>query len=385
MAMKPVRVSQLNAYIKRIVQADPLLGNISVIGEVSNVKYHGTGHIYFTMKDENSKVNCFLPSDIAAELRFELADGMEIIVSGYVYIYEKGGTYSLNIRDIEVSGPGGLSIAFEKLKEKLSKEGLFDVRYKKPLPKFPEKIALVTSGSGAAIEDMLKIIKKRNNIVDILIYPVLVQGEGAARDIAGAIKTINDKFPETDIIITGRGGGSIEELWAFNEEIVARCIYESKIPVISAVGHEIDITIADFAADVRAETPSAAAHLAVPDISELKTNVSSLKSNLYDTIERYIRNKRRLLDVYNIDAFIKNFENKIELYESRVNSCKIKLDSLNPSNIMSLGYGAILDKNGKLTGTVSAFKPGDSLTAVFADGKAVCDVKEIKGGWDVKN
>jgi exodeoxyribonuclease VII large subunit len=378
MAMKPVRVSQLNGYIKRILQSDPLLGNLSVIGEVSNIKYHETGHVYFSMKDENSKINCFLPSDKAAALRYEIADGMEITAMGYIYIYEKGGTYSLNIRDIEVTGQGDLSIAFDKLKEKLLKEGLFDTKYKKPLPKFPDKIALVTSGSGAALKDMLKIIKSRNNIVDILIYPVLVQGAGAAQDISNAINEINEKFPEVDIIITGRGGGSVEELWAFNEEIVARSIFGSKIPVISAVGHETDVTIADFAADVRAETPTAAAQLAAPDTSELKLYVNSLKRNLHDMTDRYFQNKKRLLDVYNMDAFIKNFENKIDLYMASVNSFKVKLDSLNPKNIMSLGYGAILDKDGTLTGTASAFKPDDLLTVVFADGRVDCNVKTIK-------
>lgn len=375
MAMKPVRVSQLNGYIKRILQSDPLLGNVSVIGEISNIKAHETGHVYFSMKDENSKINCFLPSDKAANLRYELANGMEITASGYIYLYEKGGTYSLNVRDIEVSGQGDLSIAFDKLKEKLHKEGLFDAKYKKPLPKFPEKIALVTSGSGAAIEDMLKIIKSRNNIVHILIAPVLVQGTGAASDISNAINEINEKFPETDLIITGRGGGSIEELWAFNEEIVARSIFNSKIPVISAVGHEIDVTIADFVADVRAETPTAAAQLAVPDVSELKVYALSLKNNLYNMIDRYVQNKKRLLEVYNMDAFVKNFENKIDLYMATVNAFKVRLDSLNPANIMSLGYGAILDKNGALTGTASAFQPDDRLTVVMADGRVNCIVK----------
>jgi len=384
MALKPVGVTQLNSYIKRVLQTDPLLGNISVIGEVSNVKYHETGHIYFSLKDENSKINCFLPSDKAVNLRYELADGMEITAAGYIYVYEKGGAYSLNVKDIEVSGQGDLSIAFEKLKEKLHKEGLFDARHKKALPGFPQNIAIITSGSGAALEDMLKIIKSRNNIVNILIVPVLVQGNGAAREISEAIKDVNDKFPETDIIITGRGGGSAEELWAFNEEIVARSIFGSKIPVISAVGHEIDVTIADFAADVRAETPTAAAVLAVPDVSELKSYANSLMAGLDENMNRIIRSKTALLETYNINAFIKNFENKIDLLMAEVNSHKIKLDSLNPANIMSLGYGAILDKNGIITGSAAAFSPGDRLTVVFADGRALCDVNEVTGGRDVK-
>ena len=268
MAIKPVSVSQLNGYIKRILQTDPLLGNVSVVGEVSNLKYHGSGHVYFTLKDANSKISCFLPHDRAEALRYELSEGMEITASGYIYLYERGGSYSLNIRDIEVAGLGNLAIAFEKLKSKLEAEGLFDPAKKKAIPSFPEKIAVVTSETGAAVRDILKIIKNRNNYVDVLIYPVLVQGPAAAGEIAAAINHINEKWPDTDTIITGRGGGSMEELWAFNEEIVARAIYASAIPVISAVGHETDFTIADFVADRRAETPTAAAHMAVPDINE---------------------------------------------------------------------------------------------------------------------
>ncbi|MCL1982647.1 MAG: exodeoxyribonuclease VII large subunit [Clostridiales bacterium] len=384
MAMKPVSVTQLNSYIKRVVQTDPLLGNVSVIGETSNVKYHETGHVYFTMKDAGSKINCFLPADKVRSLRYALENGMEITASGYIFIYEKGGTYSLNVRDVEVSGQGSLSIAFDKLKKKLYDEGLFDARHKKQLPKFPQSVAIVTSGSGAAVEDMLKIITARNNIVDVLVFPVLVQGKGAAQDISDAIGAINREFPKTDIIITGRGGGSIEELWAFNEEIVARSIFESAIPVISAVGHEIDVTISDFVADVRAETPTAAAQLAVPDIAELKLYAGSLKENLFEAAERYVQNKKRLLDAYNLSAFTKIFENKIDLCMAAANSLRVRLDSLNPANIMSLGYGAILDKGGILRGTASAFGPGDLLTVVFSDGRADCTVNEIRGGRNVK-
>ena len=232
MAIKPVSVSQLNGYIKRILQTDPLLGNVSVTGEISNLKFHGSGHVYFSMKDAASKLSCFLPAQRASSLRYELSEGMEITASGYIYLYERGGSYSLNIKDIEVAGIGNLSIAFEKLKEKLDKEGIFDPALKKPIPFFPEKIAVITSETGAAIRDILKIIKTKNNYVDILIYPVLVQGPEAAGQIAEAIYDVNRRRPETDTIITGRGGGAMEELWAFNEEIVARSIYESKIPVI---------------------------------------------------------------------------------------------------------------------------------------------------------
>ena len=265
MAVKPVKVSQLNGYIKRVLQSDPLLGNVSVIGEISNLKYHGSGHVYFTLKDEASKISCFLPYEYRKDLRYELSDGMEIIATGYIYLYERGGTYSLNVREIAVEGVGNLMAAFERLKDKLSKEGLFDENYKKPIPFFPRKIAVITSETGAAVRDIIKIIRSRNNIVDVLVYPCLVQGPGAAAEIADAIEAVNRLFPETDTIIVGRGGGSLEELWAFNEEIVARSIFASRIPVISAVGHETDFTIADFVADKRAETPTAAAQMAAPD------------------------------------------------------------------------------------------------------------------------
>jgi len=376
--MKPVTISQLNGYIKRILQTDPILGNVSVVGEISNFKYHGTGHVYFSMKDEKSKINCFLPANEAAKLRYELADGMEVTATGYIYLYEKGGTYSLNVREIEVSGQGDLSIAFENLKEKLRADGLFDAKYKKSIPKFPKQIAIVTSGTGAAIEDMLKIIKNKNNIVDILIYPVLVQGAGAAADISSAIKQINEEFPDVDIIITGRGGGSVEELWAFNEELVARSIFESKIPVVSAVGHETDVTITDFVADVRAETPTAAAELAVPNTFELKNYINSLESSLYDIMNRYFISKQRQLDGYNIDLFINNFANKMDIYKAKIDSFKIKLESMNPKNIMARGYGAILNESGTLVGTAKAFKPDDFLSIVLSDGTVNCNVIEVK-------
>lgn len=384
MAVKPIQVSQLNGYIKRVLQSDPLLGNVSVIGEISNWKLHGTGNAYFSLKDEFSKINCFLPGDRLAQLRYALEDGMEAVVSGYIHVYEKGGSYSLNVRDVELFGTGSLSIAFQNLKEKLEKEGLFDPKHKKPLPAFPRKIAIVTSSTGAAIEDMLKIIKSKNNVVDILIVPVAVQGTAAAGQIAKAIDMVNKDMPETDLIITGRGGGSIEELWAFNEEIVARSIYASNIPVISAVGHEIDVTIADFTADRRAETPTAAAHMAVPDIGELKETLKWHKENLQKTISRYVMDKEHLLQSFGKRALVQSLENKIALYGAQTHALKMKLDALNPRNIMSMGYGAILDQNGKLQSSIGAFKPGDSLTVILSDGSIPCDVRETIGGYDGK-
>ncbi len=400
MAIKPVKVSQLNAYIKRVLQSDPLLGNVCVVGEISNLKFHSTGHVYFTLKDENSKISCFLAAENLKFLRFEMADGMEITAEGYIYLYEKGGTYSLNIRDIQIAGLGNLSIAFEKLKERLSKEGLFDEKYKKPIPSFPEKIAVITSESGAAVRDILKIIKNRNNIVDVLVYPVLVQGPGAAPDIADAIRQVNQLFPETDTIIVGRGGGSIEELWAFNEEIVARSIFDSRIPVISAVGHEIDFTISDFVADRRAETPTAAAQMAVPDVNDLKSSISQLKMNLQYQGANFIRKKELQLQRCNIEAMASKFENRISLQindinnqykemftlisnliynkKNKIDSVKEQLEALNPQNIMARGYSALLNSEGEFLNSVNALKIHDVFTAVLKDGRIEGSVKEIR-------
>nr|WP_315019659.1 exodeoxyribonuclease VII large subunit [uncultured Aminipila sp.] len=400
MAIKPVRVSQLNAYIKRVLQSDPLLSSVSVVGEISNLKFHGTGHVYFTLKDENSKINCFLSAENLQHLHFEIADGMEITAEGYIYLYEKGGTYSLNIRDIQISGLGNLSIAFEKLKEKLSKQGLFDEKYKKPIPFFPHRIVVITSESGAAVRDIIKIIKNRNNIVDVLVYPVLVQGPGAAPDIAEAIKQVNLLFPETDTIIAGRGGGSVEELWAFNEEIVARSIFESKIPIISAVGHEIDFTISDFVADKRAETPTAAAQMAVPDINELRHYILQLKTNLENQVTSSVRCKELQLQSCNIGALVSKFENRINfqinsvnnqykemltlisnlLYnrKNKIDSVKDQLEALNPRNIMDRGYSAITNSEGKLINSVETLRVNDNFITIMKDGSIEGTVTKIR-------
>jgi len=404
MAVKPIKVSQLNGYIKRVLQSDPLLGNVSVIGEVSNLKYHGSGHVYFAMKDETSKISCFLAAEHLKDLRYELADGMEIVASGYIYLYERGGSYSLNVREISVEGIGNLTVAFERLKEKLAKEGLFDEKYKKPIPFFPQKIAVITSETGAAVRDIIKIIKSRNNIVDVLVYPCLVQGPGAAAEIAKAVDEVNRLFPDVDTIIVGRGGGSMEELWAFNEEIVARSIFASRIPVISAVGHETDFTIADFVADKRAETPTAAAQMAVPDIASLKEYVNNEKENLIQTMKRLIHymelraagnnvealsasmNHRMLVHAMKTETLYKeligNFSSRLGEWTSRTERLKVSLEALNPKNIMERGYAAILDEKGILAGSVDRFHAGDGLTAVLRDGEISCRVSEVRRNQD---
>lgn len=352
MAIKPISVGQVNQYISRVLRTDPLLGNISVIGEVSNLKFHNTGHVYFSLKDNSGRINCFLPYDRAKDLRFNLSDELEIIAYGYVSVYERGGSYSLNIKDIEVKGQGNLSIAFNNLKKKLEEEGLFSSIHKKAIPEFPNKIAIMTAETGAALQDILKTVTSRNNMVDIFIYPITVQGPDAAPEISKGIKYINDNYNDIDTIILGRGGGSMEDLWAFNEEMVARSIFESRIPIISAVGHEVDVTISDFVADSRAATPTAAGVMAVPNLENIRAN-----SNL---------SKDRLLNI---------LTGKIDYMKNLISLRKSRLDGLSPYRILSSGYGAILDSNRKSVLSVSDINENDQLTIVLKDGE-IC-VKAI--------
>lgn len=399
MAMKPVRVSQLNNYIKRVLQSDPMLGNVSVIGEISNLKYHSTG-VYFSLKDPDSRISCYIPPSVSGRLRYDLDEGLEIVAYGYINLYEKGGSYSINIRDIDVQGTGNLAIAFEKLKQKLQQEGLFDEKYKKPIPAFPERVAVITSPTGAAVNDIKKIITTKNNYVDILIYPVLVQGTGAAPDIAEAIRAVNAMVPPPDVIITGRGGGSIEELWAFNEEIVARAIFESEIPVISAVGHETDFTIADFVADRRAETPTAAADMAVPDTAELMELCTDLKEALCEELRRCVDRREAALEYMNLDNLRQRLEDRIALaglradgfLESCMNSVNSfmtvrenllnkyveALEALNPQNIINRGFAVVTGEDGKLISSVTQLAEEQTIHTRLKDGCITSHVTEIR-------
>lgn len=392
MALKPVRVSQLNSYIKRILQTDPILGNVSVIGEVSNLKFHGSGHVYFSLKDESSRINCFLPAGNLAKLTCELEEGMEVTASGYIYLYERGGSYSLNVKDIQVSGQGDLAAAFEKLKRKLEAEGLFDQAHKKEIPAFPHKVAVVTSETGAAVRDILKIIRQKNDYVDILIYPVLVQGPGAASDISGAIDDINENHKDVDVIITGRGGGSMEELWAFNEEIVARSIFASEIPVISAVGHETDFTIADFTADLRAETPTAAANRAVPDTEALREYLRTVQAELKRNLKMVTEDRRKHLEMLNPENFGRDIRSRIVMdqmrmesmiqsmgenlkgmligYQHRIDVLKEIIQASNPKAILQKGYSVVTDKDGNIIRDVSVLKKDQVIKIEAAEGHA---------------
>ena len=368
MAFKPVTVSQINGYVKRVLQSDPLLGSVSVIGEIANLKYHSSGHVYFSLKDAESKLSCFLPAGVASQLRYQLAEGMEITAHGYISVFERGGSYSLNIRDIEVQGTGNLAAAFEALKAKLQAEGLFDQNRKKTIPAFPHQLVLITSPTGAAVQDMIKVIRSRNRLVNIIVYPVLVQGPAAAGEIAAAIAHCNQRFPEADCIITGRGGGSQEELWAFNEECVARAIAASTIPVISAVGHEIDFSISDFAADLRAATPTEAAVLAVPDIEGLLAYAEQLKQNLYAA---GLVQKLNLL-IWKVKAaretMLRTLTDRIQEEQGRILQSKAALDELSPYKVLERGYHLAFDAEGKAVTSVEQAQPDSPLTLIFKDG-----------------
>ena len=402
MGLKPVRVGQLNSYIGRILKTDPILGNVSVIGEISNLTFHNSGHVFFSLKDENSRLRCFLSSWNLEKITCPLEEGMEIIASGYISVFERDGVYNLNVRDIEANGIGQLAVAFEKLKAKLEKEGLFAQENKKTLPAFPSTIAVVTSETGAAVRDIIKTIKNKNDYVNILIYPVLVQGPAAARDIAGAIDKINAEFSETDIIIAGRGGGSMEELWAFNEEIVARSIFASKIPIISAVGHETDFTIADFTADFRAATPTAAAEMAVPNTNEIRLALNEMRSALAIDLIRNIEMKRNRLNALDPNAFAKGIAEKVayeqlnadrilegmeESLRHRIVSLKERVEHLrmlisaaDPKAILARGYSVVTDKNGNIISCADQFSIGQNVTIETGRGSADARITKVEQG-----
>ena len=375
MATRPISVSQLNGYIQRVLQNDTLLMNIAVTGEISNLKYHSSGHVYFSLSDEGAKVNCFLPANIAANLRYRLGDGLEITATGSINVYKKGGYYSLFVRLIDVAGEGNLSAAFQLMKEKLDKEGLFDSRHKKPIPTFPHHIGIVTAETGAAVEDIIKIIRRRNEMVDITVFPVPVQGEGAADSIAEMLDLINAKFSDVDTLIVGRGGGSAEDLWAFNEEVLARAIFRSRIPVISAVGHEIDFTISDFVADRRAETPTAAAEIAVPDINDLKLWLSDRKENFLSEL-----NSRLRLAELKAESMLSEMRNGlhriIERHSFNIEKMKIILEESNPIAILEKGYSIIENVEGSIIGSSNDLTDGEYIIR-FKDGRKKVSIKNV--------
>lgn len=391
---KILTVSELNKYIKNLFSKDLVLSGLWVKGEVSNFKSHYSGHLYFTIKDENSLVRCIMFKGNAAGLKFIPEDGMKVIIKGYLSVFERDGQYQLYAEDMQPDGLGSLHIAFEQLKKKLQAEGLFNQSAKKKLPYLPGSIGVITSSKGSVIKDIINILSRRFYNVNIKVYPVQVQGDQAAGQIAAALRRL-DSLGLVDVIILARGGGSLEELWAFNEEIVARSIYNSKTPVISAIGHETDFTIADFAADVRASTPSAAAEIVMPEkavvidrINNLNIRIRNALNNKLDKGRHYVKRlmsstifkqpynkvyqERLRLDVLNkymkraVDAEIKNYENRLSLLVAR-------LDALSPLSALARGYALVKLKNDNvLIKSVNNVNPGDKLEISLQDGKFIC-------------
>ncbi len=393
-------VSQLNRYIKSIVNQDSNLQSVYVRGEISNFKNHyGTGHFYMTIKDEFSQIKAVMFKGANARLKFMPEDSMSVIVRGRIDVFERDGQYQLYIEDMQPDGAGALAIAFEQLKKKLCAEGLFDESRKKPIPRFPQKVGVVTSKTGAAVRDIINVISRRYPLTEIVVCPVAVQGEYAAEQIKNAIELFNRRNA-ADVLIVGRGGGSVEDLWAFNEEIVARAVAVSRIPVISAVGHETDFTICDFVADLRAPTPSAAAELAVPDIRILLENVYGAEYRMNSAVNGRIEaafshlelaeNKlKRLSPKSYIDNLSVRFdkasmamnsaaERILEAKKSALMQKCAKLDAMSPVRILASGY-SVASKDGKIIKESSELKPDDMINIRLGKGSAECRVIGVKG------
>lgn len=399
--MKPIfTVSEVTRIIKNLLESSEFLRQVFIRGEISNFKHHISGHMYFTLKDEKAQIRCVMFKSSSMLLSFIPENGMKVIAFGHIGVFDKSGEYQLYVDDLEPDGIGALHVAFERLKTKLEKEGLFDEARKKKLPFIPQKIGLVTSISGAAIRDLLTVIRRRFPNVNIIIAPVLVQGKEAACEISSAIENLN-RLEDIDVIIVGRGGGSIEELWAFNEEKVARAIYNSKIPVISAVGHETDFTIADFVADKRAPTPSAAGELVVPEKRLLKEKIENLKSRLINAIVGNISIKRQRLEyikksgafnrskntVLNyrleldqqIKRLLKAMKRHMESKKLTFKTLGTRLNALSPLSILERGY-SICQKpeDGRIIKKISDVKILDYVWTVLTDGMLLCRVEDIK-------
>ena len=389
MTYNPISVTELNRYIKGKIDDDEYLNNVLVKGEISNFKNHYSGHMYFTLKDENSLVKCIMFKSYTGNLTFMPKDGMKVMILGSVSVFERDGVYQIYAKAMKQDGLGDLYEKYEKLKADLQKEGLFDEEHKKKIPYMPSKIGVLTASTGAVIRDIINVSTRRNPNVNIRLYPVPVQGEGAGEKIANAIEFMNEN-KLADVLIIGRGGGSIEDLWPFNEEVVARAIYKSEIPIISAVGHETDFTIADFVADLRAPTPSAAAELAVPNIEDVKYTISLYRNRYRQALKKKIDlMKLQYEKVMTRKAFTNPMQRINDNYllldmkmKSIVNSMKAKLvdgknifnkeitrlDTLSPLKTLSRGYG-IVSKDEKVVKSVNDLEKDDKVTLTLSDGK----------------
>ena len=384
-----ISVTDLNKYIKNKIADDEYLNNILIKGEISNFKHHYTGHLYFTLKDENSLIKCIMFKSYAQKLKFEPRDGMKVYILGSVSVFERDGVYQIYAKVMEEDGLGDLYTKYQKLKEELEKKGLFDQSHKQKIPMMPKVIGVLTSQTGSVIRDIINVSTRRNPNVYIRLLPVPVQGEGAAEKIAEGIEYMN-KNQLADVIILARGGGSLEDLWPFNEEIVAYSIYESKIPIISAVGHETDFSISDFVADLRAPTPSAAAELAVPDIYEVKQKINTYQNRLKMALTKKLEimklrydkcmsssvfrePTRRIQENYiKIDAYVKQLENVINKIKEKNKNKYIelvsKLDTLSPLKTLTRGY-SIIEKDGKIVKSITDLQAEDEISIRLKDGE----------------
>ena len=392
-------VSQLNRYVKSRMDADENLFNVFLVGEISNFTDHyKTGHFYFSLKDEEAQIKAVMFRQNALKVKFRPENGLRVIVRGRVSLYEAAGSYQVFVDDMQPDGVGALNLAFEQLKERLEREGLFDAAHKKPLPRFPERIGVITSETGAAVQDILNILGRRFPYAQVVLAPVLVQGEGAPAQLIDALQSFN-AFKNVDVIILGRGGGSAEDLWAFNDEQLAYAVYRSQIPVISAVGHETDFTICDFVADLRAPTPSAAAELAVPDQIQLRAEIHTLLSRMQRTVTNNLREQRLRLEQSTQKSVLKNpnlyFDTKrmqlisvstqfdalekaiLHRARIRLQENAAKLQALSPLSVLARGYSVTTLADGTVVHSANQLSENTEITVQLADGKAACTVKEI--------
>lgn len=392
-------VSEANNFIKALLDAVPQLQTIFVRGEISNYKLYPSGHHYFTLKDERSALKCVMFRGMAGKLRFRPENGMKVIAFGRIGVFPRDGAYQLYCSELSVEGVGDLHVAFEQLKEKLFKEGLFAPEHKKPLPKYPKRIAIITSSAGAAVHDMLRILNARWPMSEVVLLPVRVQGAEAPPEIAGTLRYAN-KWQVADLIITGRGGGSMEDLWAFNDERVARAIFDSDIPVISAVGHEPDVTISDYVADLRAATPSNAAELAVPDQAELRKKLQMMQSAMLQSVQKnvklgrqrlsglaekrvlqsplnYLEDRRMLLDF--LSTRLQAAQQKT-LHEKKQQFIRLTaaLDAMSPLKVLARGYGMVSGPDGALLRRASDVQPGDTIRVSLSSGSLMACVEQIQ-------
>ena len=391
-------VKQVNAYIKNMFTQDFMLNRLYVKGEVSNCKYHPSGHIYFSLKDESGTIACVMFAGSRSGLSFRMQEGQNVIVLGSVSVYERDGKYQLYAKEIILDGAGALYERFEALKKELEEMGMFAAEYKQPIPRYVKSVGIVTAPTGAAVRDIINISKRRNPYVQLILYPALVQGEGAAASIVRGIRMMEQQ--KVDVIIVGRGGGSMEDLWAFNEENVARAIYEAKTPIISGTGHEVDTTIADYAADLRAATPTAACELAVPDITEVMEGIANREYTMDALLKQIIRRYQMKLQKYQIT--IANYDPRFQLQEQKMRLSELEeqiqqvmknkmtgykhklelyakeLHGLSPTAKLINGFGYLEDQNGEPVTSVHKVKEGDQISLTISDGTILAMAKQIR-------